>query len=89
MSSSSSSENLDYSGNDVDWDNVCPAPDTSKFSHLTKEDMQVAILGTEQPFREIATADGILYFPFLAFLVKYIDIVLTPACMTLCKGCRY
>ena len=44
MSSSSSSEKLDYSGDDdVDWDNMHPAPDTIKFSHLTEEEMQVAI----------------------------------------------
>ena len=35
----SSSEKLDYSGDDIDWDNVHPAPDTSKFSHLTKGEM--------------------------------------------------
>ena len=41
VSSSSSSEKLDYSGDDIDWDDMCPASDTSKFSLLTKEEMQV------------------------------------------------
>ena len=37
VSSSSSSERLDYSGDDVvDWDNVYSIPDTNKYSHLTK-----------------------------------------------------
>ena len=40
--SSSSSERLDYSGNDdVDWDNMYSAPDTSKCSHLAKEEITV------------------------------------------------
>ena len=37
--SPSSSEKLDYSGDDIDWDNVHPTPDTNKFSHLTKEEI--------------------------------------------------
>jgi len=40
--SSSSSERLDYSGDDdADWDNVYTSPDTSKYSHLTKEEISV------------------------------------------------
>jgi len=43
VSSSSSSEKLDYPGDDnVDRDNVHPSPDTSKYSHLAEEEMQVA-----------------------------------------------
>jgi len=44
VSSSSSSEKLDYSGDDdVECDNVHPAPDTSKYSYLAEEEMHVAI----------------------------------------------
>ena len=40
VSSLSLSEKLDYSGDDdVDWDDVHPAPNTSKHSHLTEEEM--------------------------------------------------
>jgi len=40
VSFSSSSEKLDYLGDDdVDWDNVHPSLDTSKYSHLTEEEM--------------------------------------------------
>ena len=43
VSSLSSSEKLDYSrDDDVVWDNVHPSPNTSKYSHLTEEEMQVA-----------------------------------------------
>ena len=46
MSSSSSSKELDYSGDDdADWDDVHFALDTSKYSHLTEEELQVATLG--------------------------------------------
>jgi len=44
VSSLSSSKKLDYSGdNDVDWNNVHHALDTSKYSHLAEEEMQVVI----------------------------------------------
>ena len=39
VSSPSSNEKLYYSGNDINWDNMCHAPDTSKFSHWTKEEV--------------------------------------------------
>jgi len=42
VSSSSSSERLDYSGDDdIVWDNVYYAPDTNKYSHLAKEEISV------------------------------------------------
>ena len=34
---SSSSKRLDYSGDDFDWDNIRPAPDSNEFSYLTFE----------------------------------------------------
>ena len=40
VSSSSSSEKLDYSGDDdVDWDNMHPSLDIGKYSNLAKEEM--------------------------------------------------
>ena len=63
MSSSSSSEKLEYLGDDdVDWDNVHSASDTSKYSRLAKEEMQVAILKIELPFGETSTTEGILSY---------------------------
>jgi len=55
VSYSSSSKKQDYSGDDIDWDNMCHAPDTSKFSHLTEEEEQVAALEKELPLRGTAT----------------------------------
>ena len=43
-SPSSSSEEVDYSGSSVEWDNVHPALDSSKFSHLATEEMEVISL---------------------------------------------
>ena len=60
---------------DVDWDNVHPALDTSKFSHLTEEEMQAAVPETELPFGETVAIEGILSFSFMAFLVKHIDVI--------------
>ena len=63
MSSSSSSEKLDYSGdNDADWDDVHSAPDTSKYSHLAKEEVQVAAPRIEPLSEETLTVEGILFF---------------------------
>jgi len=44
VSSLSSSEKLDYSGDDdVDWEDVHPTPDTRKHSYLAKEEMHISI----------------------------------------------
>ena len=40
-SPSSSSEEVDYSGSDVDWDIMHPAPNGSKFSHLATKEIEV------------------------------------------------
>ena len=43
MSSSSSSEKLNYSGgDDVDWKYMHPALDTNKYFHLAEEEMHIA-----------------------------------------------
>ena len=48
VSSSSSSEKLHYSrDDDVDWDNVHPTLDSSKFSYMTEEEVQVVVLEIE------------------------------------------
>ena len=63
VSCSSSSEKLDYSGDeDIDWDDVHSASDTSKHSHLAKEEMQVATSGTEPASGETSTVEGILFY---------------------------
>ena len=74
---------VDYSGDGYDFGHE-PAPslDASKFFHVTEEEIQVAALEIEPPLGEIATTEGIFSIPFITFLVKHINIVLTPAWMT-------
>ena len=50
----SSGEKLDYSGDDdVDWEDVHHALDTSKHSHLAEEEMQMATLKIEPQSEEL------------------------------------
>ena len=51
------------------------APDTSKFSHLTEEEIQMAIPEAELSFGETAATESSLCFPSMAFLVKHIDVI--------------
>jgi len=78
MSFLSSSKKLDYTGDDnVDWDNVHPALDTNKYSHLAEEKMLVVILETELQFAEITTTEDILFYPSHPFPFPIIYIILT------------
>ena len=56
---------------------MCPAPDTSKFSHLIEEEMQVVVPETELPFGETATTEGIRFYPVNFSLSNHVDIVFT------------
>ena len=64
---SSSSSREDYSGDDIDWDNVHPAPDISKFSHLAIKDMEITLWkvnsGSIVP-SFVLCIDVFLMFPF-------------------------
>jgi len=63
VSSSSSSEKLDYSRDDyADRNDVHYAPDTSKYSHLAEEEVHVAAPGIEPPSGKTSTVEGILSF---------------------------
>ena len=63
MSFPSSSEKLDYSGDDdVDLDDVHPAPDTNKHSHLVEEKIQIAAPIIEPQSKETSIVEGILSF---------------------------
>ena len=55
VSSPSSSEKLDYSGDDIDWSNVHPAAEATKFSYLTEEEMQMTVLKKELPLEGTIT----------------------------------
>jgi len=71
---------------DYDFGHELAPSDASKFSHMIEEEMQVDTPKMELPSRETATTEGILSFPSMAFLIKHIDVILTPAWMTLCIG---
>jgi len=78
VSSSSSSDKLDYLGDDdVDWDGMHSGPDTTKHSHLAEGEIHVAALRTEPPFEETSTVEGILSFlnhhpPFFSPLINIV-----------------
>jgi len=75
VSSSSSEEHVDYSGDDHDFGNEpAPRPDTGKFSYMTKEEMQVAasgmelLLGDILPLRVIFLLQSLLFFSNIQIL---------------------
>jgi len=59
VSSSLSEEYSDYSGDEVDFGNEPAFPDTSKFLHISEEEMQVDVPTMIPPSREITVTEGI------------------------------
>jgi len=83
VSPSSSEEYVDYSGDDHDFgDEPDPHPDTSKLSHMTEEEMQVAASGMKLPLEDTTTTKSILSTPIIAFIFYHTNVVLTHAYMT-------
>ena len=77
MSSSSSEEHEYYSGEKADIGDEPALPDTSKFSHISEEELQVYVPAIVPPTGEIATAEGIssiLLNCFSISLRKYFNI---------------
>ena len=63
VSSSSSEEHGDYSGDEVDFGDEPVLSDASKFSHISEEEMQVDVLTMVPPSGEVTTTEGISSFP--------------------------
>jgi len=63
VSSSSSEEHSDYSGDEVDFGDEPAFPDTSKFSQIFEEKMQVDVPTMVPPSREITATEGISSIP--------------------------
>ena len=61
MSSSSSEDHEYYSGEEVDFGDEPTLPDTSKFSHISEEEMQVYVPVMVPPSGEITTTEGISF----------------------------
>ena len=70
LSSSSSEEHEYYSGEEVDFGDELTLPDTSKFSHVSDEEMQVYVPVMVPPTEEIATAEGISSILLNCFSVR-------------------
>jgi len=60
LSSSSFGEHEYYSGDEVDFGDEPALPDTSKFSHISEEEIQGCDPVTVSPIATIAAAEGIL-----------------------------
>jgi len=79
-----SSEGDDH---DIGYD---PTPhNANKFSRMTDEKMQVAVPETELSSRETATTKDIFSFSSMDSLSRHINIILTPAWITFCRGYGY
>ena len=73
--SSSSEEHVNYSGDELDFDDELAPPDTSKFSYISEEEMRVDVTETSLPLEGTVTVKGISSIPPVLFL--HMDIVLT------------
>jgi len=70
VSSSSSEEHSDYSGDKVDFGDQPALPDTSKFSYISEEGMQVYVPATVPPSGEVTTTEGIFSIPLNYFPIE-------------------
>jgi len=76
VSSPPSDVKVDYSRDDIDFDDEPPPPDTSKFSHLAVEEMEVTS-PTEMvlSFAEIPSTEGNFWLRS-TFFAHHVDIFL-------------
>ena len=70
MSSSSSEEHEYYSGEKVDFGDESALLDTSKFSHISEEEMQAYVPVMVPPSREVTTTEGISSLLLNYFSIK-------------------
>ena len=75
VSPSSSSEKVNYSVEDVNWRNVLPAPDHSKFSLLTIEDMEVT--SVKGKFSPVVPFFVVCICTFLCSLYRHVSDILS------------
>jgi len=68
--SSSSEEHSYYSGDEVDFGDEPTLPDTSKFSHISEEEMQTYVPAMVLPSVEVTTTEGIPSIPLNYFPVE-------------------
>ena len=70
VSSSSSEEHEYYSGEEVNFGDEPALLDTSKFSHIPEEEMQVYVSMMVPPLGEVTTIEGISSILFNCFSIK-------------------
>jgi len=61
--SSSSEEQVDFSGDEYDFGDQPAPPGTGKYSHFSEEEMQVDVPAMALPSDEVATTEGISSIP--------------------------
>ena len=61
---------MSTSGEEVDFGDEPALPDTSKFSHISEEEMQMYIPAMVLPSGEVVTAEGISSILFNCFSIK-------------------
>ena len=67
--SSSSEEHVDLSWDELDFGDEPAPPDTSKFTHIFEEEMQVDIPAMVPPSGEVTTTEGISSIPPVLFFI--------------------
>jgi len=70
LSSSSSEEHEYYSDEEVDFGDEPALPDTSKFSHISEEEIQGYVPAMVLPIAEIAATEGISFVLLNWFSIK-------------------
>ena len=84
VSSSSSEEHNDYSGDEVDFGDEPALPDTSKFSHISEEEMQLDVPVMVPPSGEVTTTEGISSIPLFFSSYEY---CFNTHLTVICKSC--
>ena len=70
LSFSPSEEHCYYSGEEVDFGDEPAFPDTSKFSHISEEEMQAYVPVMVPPLREVTTTESISSIPLNYFPIE-------------------
>ena len=88
VSSSSFEEHGDYSGDEVDFGDEPALPDTSKFTHISEEEIQADVFAMVLPLGEVTTTEGISSISlFFSSYEHCFNTRLTAICRS-CHRCR-
>ena len=79
-------ETGDYSEDEVYFGDEPALPDSSKFSHISEEEMQVDLPAMVPPSREVATTEGVFLLTHL-FFSSY-EHCLNVRLTVICRSCH-